>query len=336
MAEEERPIWGIHMGRDHGSRPIDGSYIAIGWSHVGDLAKISNDREAFKAIIAKTYLDIKKGAIPVVAGTLYKFAYEMRPGDRVVYPSKIDRKINLGFLDSSYFYTENGGLVPNRRKVRWIKQLDRTEFSQSALYEIGSAVTLFQVRSNAEEFLAQFENRPFEIEDVDATLSAGTAGTAVETTEDFILKRLKAGLKPYQFEKFIAHLLERIGYRARVTRASGDGGIDIIAHKDELGFEGIVKVQCKQTLSTIGEPDLAQLYGHVQNREFALFVTLGDYSNQAHHYARNKPNIRLIGGDDLVKLITDHYDRFEPRYQALLPLKKVYLPSANIDDSSFD
>jgi predicted Mrr-cat superfamily restriction endonuclease len=194
MAEEERPIWGIHMGRDHGSRPIDGSYIAIGWSHVGDLAKISNDREAFKAIIAKTYLDIKKGAIPVVAGTLYKFAYEMRPGDRVVYPSKIDRKINLGFLDSSYFYTENGGLVPNRRKVRWIKLLDRTEFSQSALYEIGSAVTLFQVRSNAEEFLAQFENRPFEIEDVDATLSAGTAGTAVETTEDFILKRLKQAL----------------------------------------------------------------------------------------------------------------------------------------------
>ena len=108
IAEDERPIWGIHMGRDHATRPIDEGYIAIGWSHVGDLAKIPNDREAFKAIIAKTYQDIKTGAIPVVAGTLYKFTYEMRRGDRVVYPSKIGRKINLVFVDGGYFYKSSG------------------------------------------------------------------------------------------------------------------------------------------------------------------------------------------------------------------------------------
>ncbi|MGY3606953.1 MULTISPECIES: restriction endonuclease [unclassified Bradyrhizobium] len=336
MSIEERPIWGIHMGRDFNARPIDENFVAIGWAQVGDLSKVAGDREAFKAAVAKTYSDIKPGAIPVVAGTLFKFAREMRSGDRIIYPSKVDRKINLGFIDGEYLYKHSERLTPNVRRVKWVKRFDRTDFSQSALYEIGSAVTLFQVRNNADEFLAAFEGRPLETADVDAELPDGASSNAGETTEDFIIKRLKSSLTSYQFEKFVAHLLERMGYRARVTRASGDGGIDVIAHRDELGFEGIVKVQCKQTLSTIGEPDLSQLYGHVQAGEFALFVTLGDYSTQALHYARNKPNIRLIGGDDLVRLITDHYEKFEPRYQALLPLKRVYLPSLTIGDDIFD
>lgn len=264
MLGEERPIWGIHMGRDFNTRPIDESFVAIGWSQVGDLARIARDREAFKAAVAKTYPDIKPGAIPVVAGTLFKFACEMRPGDRVVYPSKIDRKVNLGLLEEGYQHRAEEDLTPNVRRVRWLKQIDRTDFSQSALYEIGSAVTLFQVRSNAEEFVAAFEGKPLKTADVDAELPDGASDNADETTEDFIIKRLKSNLSPYQFEKFVAHLLERMGYRARVTKASGDGGVDIIAHKDELGFEGIVKVQCKQTLATIGEPELSQLYGHVQ------------------------------------------------------------------------
>lgn len=57
-----------------------------------------------------------------------------------------------------------------------------------------------------------------------------------ETTEDFIIKRLKTSQTSYQFEHFIAHLLKCMGYFSRVTQASGDGGVDIIAHRDELGF----------------------------------------------------------------------------------------------------
>jgi len=43
----------------------------------------------------------------------------------------------------------------------------------------------------------------------------------------------------------------------RVTKASGDAGVDVIAHRDELGFEPpLIKVQCKQTLGTNGRPDV--------------------------------------------------------------------------------
>ena len=38
--------------------------------------------------------------------------------------------------------------------------------------------------------------------------------------------------------------------------------------------------------------------------------------------------MRLIGVAELVGLIFTHYDRFEPRIKALLPLKRSYIPAA--------
>jgi restriction system protein len=70
----EHPIWGIHMGKGHAQRPIEEGFVAIGWSKMGDLSKLPADRDAFKKAVASTYPQIKPGAIPVVAGTLFKFA----------------------------------------------------------------------------------------------------------------------------------------------------------------------------------------------------------------------------------------------------------------------
>lgn len=118
-------------------------------------------------------------------------------------------------------------------------------------------------------------------------------------------------------------------YHARVTRASGDGGVDVIAHRDVLGFEPpIIKVQCKQVVATIGRPEVQQLHGAVEAGEHGLFVTLGGFSNDARTFERTKPNLRLIDGPTLIELIYAHYDRFEPRYQMLLPLKRTYVPGA--------
>ncbi|MFZ0424648.1 MAG: restriction endonuclease [Xanthobacteraceae bacterium] len=327
---EERPIWGIHMEMQHGTRPVTDGFVAIGWPRVGDLSKLPSKRESFKKAVAAAYPKTKPGAIPVVAGTLFKFANEMKKGDLVIYPSKPDRMVNLGIIQSEYrFNATLDSEFPNRLQVKWSRHIARAEFSQNALHEIGSAVTLFQVKNNAEEFIAAFEGKPLEGVDVDAVTAGTASANTEEITTDFVIKRLKSGLNPTEFEYFVAHLLERMGYHARVTQQSGDGGVDIIAHKDELGFEDpIIKVQCKQTLSKMGQPEVAQLHGHVEARQHGLFVTLGDYTPQARQFERAKHNLRLIDGEELVALIFNHYDRFEPRYQVLLPMKKVYIPSS--------
>jgi restriction system protein len=61
-------------------------------------------------------------------------------------------------------------------------------------------------------------------------------------------------------------------------------------------------------------------------------VTLGSFTPQAKHFARAKTNLRLIDGEELVRLIFAHYDQFESRYKGLLPLRRVFVPEA-LEDS---
>ena len=331
----EKSIWGIHMDRSFGLTPIEHNSIAIGWDELGDLSKLEATRDAFKAALAIAY-DEKAGAIPVKAGVLYRFVYEMKKGDFVVYPSKPNRMINLGTVVGDYVFDGTKlGSYPNRRSVKWLRHLPRTDFSTDALHEIGSAITLFKIANNAEEFIAVLEGKEPQPMDDDEKVAEIVSLQAEDSIKDFIIKRLKEKIEWDQFEQFIGHLLKCMGYHARVTQKSKDGGVDIIAHKDELGFEPpIIKVQCKQTLDSIGQPAIAQLYGHVEPKEFGLFVTLGAYTADALRFERSKGNLRLIDGDGLIELIFNHYSKFEPKYQVLLPLKRTYTPGVVTQNSN--
>ncbi len=329
-------MWGIHLEWHKVADRRPPTDIAIGWDALGDLSALPPSRDAFKARYVQVYPDEKPGAVPVKAGILYRFAREMQVDDIVVYPSKSDRMIHVGKVLGPYgFMPRTSEGYPHRRPVAWLTSVPRAQISQPALYEIGSAITLFQISNNAEEFLAAATGQPFKVAEVDEGSAADLGLQAAETVEDFIIKRLKNGVTPEQFENFIAELLRSMGYFVRVTSHAGDGGVDIIAHKDELGFEPpIIKVQCKQILTTIGGPTVQQLLGAIQPNEHALFVTLGDYSSDAIRIERGKSNLRLINGTDLVQLILNNYEKFEPRFKSLLPLKRSYAPSVMVSDSA--
>jgi restriction system protein len=316
------------MAAHHGDLPLEQGFVSIGWEDVGDLAALSPDREAFKQKLVEAYPDTKPGAVPVQAGVLFRFACEMREGDLVIYPSKTDRMVNIGIVESAYeFVLGKTDGSTHRRQVRWLNHIPRSDFSQNALNEIGSAITLFQVSNNAEEFLNALEGKLETTNPQDDATAASAAEQVELTTEDFVLKKLKSAISPKKFEEFCAHLMEAMGYRARVTKYSGDGGVDVIAHRDELGFEPpLIKVQCKQMNSSVGRPDIQKLDGAVQHGEFGLFITLGAYSSDARTYEQMKPNLRLIDGSELVDLVVKHYQKLSSTYQILLPLQSTYIP----------
>jgi restriction system protein len=324
-------IWGIHGGHtgDANSLFLKKSCVAIGWENLTDLSAISPEREAFKRAVAKAYPNFKPNAIPNNAGQLYRFVHELKKGDLIVYPSKQDRMIHIGQIESDYFYdpkTEPG--YPHVRKVKWLRELPRTHFSQGALYEIGSAMSFFQVKNYADEYRTALSGRAATITPVSEDESVAVVTADIEeTTHDFVLKRLAQELKGHPFAHFVAHLLNTMGYRTRVSPEGADGGVDILAHRDELGFEPpIIKVQVKSTEGSIGDPIVSALYGKVSHGEYGLLVTLGTYTPAAKKFAESKVNLRLINGSELVQLIFQHYDQFESRYRGLLPLKRVYVP----------
>ncbi len=325
----EQTVWGIHGGRygEADSLFLERGVIAIG-SKVGDLSAVPADREVFKSLFAGAHPDRKPGAIPVHAGVLFRLRHEAQVGDLVVYPSKRDKRVHVGRITGEYqFAHDYSPEFPHRRAVHWLAEVPRTRFSQGALYEIGSAVTLFQVRNYAVEFRAVAEGKaPAEAPTEDETTAVVTQEIE-QTARDFILKQLATELKGHPLAEFVAHLLGAMGYRTRVSPEGPDSGVDIVAHKDELGFEPpIVKVQVKSTEGSVGDPIASQLYGKVAEGEYGLLVTLGTFSAQARAFERSKSNLRLIDGDQLVDLVLEHYESFDSRYKGLLPLKRVWVP----------
>ena len=341
MTADNPTLWGIHMREKVGSTPIEMDYVAIGWPELGDLSAYGGSREEIKQALIRLRPTLKPGAVPVNAGVLVRFAQEIAVGDIVVYPSKADRMINIGRVSGGYFYcADDLPDYPNRRPVEWLKHYPRNEFKQSALYELGAFISLFRIKNHVNDFLEKIDQSGTtkKLEDTDAeetddeTVTEAISERASEVTDDYILRRIHDRLDGYEFEHFVAHILEKLGYTCRVTKKSGDGTVDIVAGKDALGLEPpILKVQCKNTTRTIGDPEINQLLGTLGAGELALYVSLGSYSSVAQQQERIKPSLRLIDGKQLVGLIVENYEQLAPRYRTLIPLRKIYVPDTGSD-----
>ncbi|MCA1775440.1 MAG: restriction endonuclease [Loktanella sp.] len=342
---DQTKVWGIHMGAHVGSRPIDENYIAIGWQELGDLRQYS-DREAYKNALAEHYPEKKEGSRPVDAGILYRFTYLMEKNQFVVYPSKQDRMVNIGrFTGEIEHVSDDPDEYPNRRGVEWLGHFPRNDFPQSALNEIGAFITVFLIKKHRQEFLTKAgvikpvaeEDAPKDemdaneaydaLESDDDTAAVAVSRQAETTTGDFVIRRIMGGMSGYEFEEFVAHLLECMGYTARVTKRSGDGGVDVIAHMDALGFQPpIVKVQCKRKIGQTPRPEVDQLLGTLGDGEYGLFINLGSFSRESGELERNRAKLRLINGEQFVELILENFDKLAPRYRSLIPLKQIYVP----------
>ena len=325
-------IWAVRAGKHDDARSLfldeKHAVLALGWHEVSDLSSVPDKREAFKKIIAEVYPTAKPGSIANSAGQLFRFVHEMKDGELVLYPCKTDREIHFGRVTGPYFYSGKNQTFPHQRPVKWLKSVSRLKFSQGALYEIGSALTIFQIKNYANEFLTVLSGKKSDVPIKKDPTIIQVQSDIEESSRDFIIKTLAQELKGHPLADFVAHLLNKMGYQTRVSPEGADGGVDIIAHRDELGFEPpIIKVQVKSgEAGTVGDPIVTALYGKVGPTEFGLFVTLGTFSNPAKQFAREKANLRLIDGNELVDLIQRHYEQFDSRYKGILPLKRVYVP----------
>lgn len=116
-------------------------------------------------------------------------------------------------------------------------------------------------------------------------------------------------LDPIEFENMVKALLIKMGFNATTTKASGDGGIDIVAINEQPIVSGKYVIQCKRykTGNNIGEPTIRELYGimHAENANKGILITTSDFSKQAVAFAKDKA-IELINGNDLLSLLNKY------------------------------
>lgn len=330
-------IWAVRAGGEGEADPlfVENEQIALGFRNVDqDVSALPAQRTAFKDAFACGGAALKPGAIPIQAGQLFRFVHEMKTGDRVIYPRKIDRTLLWGEIATPYIYDRaHNPDFPHRRGVRWLNSLSRDVFSQGALYELGSTLTLFEVRNFAAEFARRFEPPPSELageklaSPSEDDTQARVARDIAETTRDFISKKIKTDLKGFPLEHFVADLFRAMGYNAHASRAVRDDGIDVIAHRDELGIEPpILKIQVKAHQANVGSDLVKAFYAMVHERDVGIFIATGGYTAAAQDFARIKGNLKLVDGVEFVGLIEKYYDGLDLKFRKQIPLRRMLVP----------
>lgn len=90
-------------------------------------------------------------------------------------------------------------------------------------------------------------------------------------------------MSPIDFEHFCANELNKQGWKAQVTKASGDQGVDVIAEKNNIR----IVMQCKKYAKTVGNKAVQEIvagkiYEHAQ---VACVITNSSYTKSAKELA---------------------------------------------------
>lgn len=127
-------------------------------------------------------------------------------------------------------------------------------------------------------------------------------------------------IDPYDFERFVAELWELQGWRTKVTPASNDGGIDVIASKGRIRKKTwAFQVKRHGPGSKVGTPEVQQ-YSSLPHQHGNVDKVAIISSNEFTEGARSlspKLDVKLIGGDELVKrchrnAAGDLIDKYDP------------------------
>lgn len=118
-------------------------------------------------------------------------------------------------------------------------------------------------------------------------------------------------MNAYAFERLAQRLLRECGFsEVRVTKKSGDGGID---GTGKLRIQGIfsfnVAFQCKRYKGKVGAPEIRDFRGSLdQNIEKGVLITTGSFTQDAKDEASSprKRVIDLMDGEELINKLAEY------------------------------
>lgn len=112
-----------------------------------------------------------------------------------------------------------------------------------------------------------------------------------------------------EFERFVTALLARMEFRAEMTKATGDGGIDIVAVLDKPILGGKYLFQCKRYApdNLVGASTVRDFYGAVTADKAVkgILITTSDFTAQAREFAE-RVGLELINRGRLQDLFAQY------------------------------
>lgn len=106
----------------------------------------------------------------------------------------------------------------------------------------------------------------------------------------------------HEFERFCAELLVKNGFKAEVTKRSGDFGVDVFAEKDGITYA----IQCKRQSSKVSNKAVQEIYsGRDLYKKHIGAIMTNQYFTKSAHQTADRTGIILWDRDHLERLIAE-------------------------------
>ncbi len=107
-------------------------------------------------------------------------------------------------------------------------------------------------------------------------------------------------LDGWQFEQEVAKVFRINGYKATVTKGSGDGGVDIILKQGD--YTAIV--QCKHYQNPVPPEPVRALWGCKDDfgADEVIMVASSGLTEASAKFVQNKPNYKVLNLDDIIRM----------------------------------
>ena len=199
---------------------------------------------------------------------------------------------------------KNYGAITNSKRGVWMITTDfadKTSVSRSAISEH------IKKSRRAEKSKAESDILP---ENNDSSSGSGDIPEELEPWRTSLAEILHS-MNPYAFERLAMLLLRECGFsQVRVTKKSGDGGID---GTGKLRINGIfsfnVAFQCKRYTGSVSAGDIRDFRGSLTTDiEKGVFITTGTFTRAAREEASNagKQQIDLVDGEEFIDKLIEY------------------------------
>lgn len=338
-------LWLNRSGRhcEHESRFLDQGRIFLTWDGLNrDLSSIRS-REELQELHAEVYPKASPGKRRQHSGQIWAFVTKMAKDDWVAVPSK-RKTIHIGQITGDYTFDPNAeDPYYHSRTVRWLEtDVPRTNFDQDILNSLGAFTTVCQIKRNdAEARVRAMKANGWKStgaaprmitngdEDQEATDESTAADLDLEQiARDQIARQMYARFASHGLEDLVEAVLNAQGFTTHHSGKGPDGGIDILAAPETLGFgHPRICVQVKSQTTPLERPVLDQLVGTMQHvgADQGLLVCWGGFKKTIlQEVPRLFFKVRLWDQNDLIDQFLAVYDKLDDDIRAEIPLKRVW------------
>ena len=157
-----------------------------------------------------------------------------------------------------------------------------------------------------------------------------------QIARDQIARLIFSKFNGHEMEILVEAILQAQGFTTYHSDKGADGGKDILAAPDTLGFgRPRICVQVKSQDTPLERPVLDQLVGTMQNvqADQGLLVCWGGFKPTIKREAsRMFFKVRLWDQNDLIDQFLMNYDKLNEDLRAELPLKRVWAVASTEDE----